>query len=144
MASTDRPLWPPGARGPWLQLGFALVAAPLTLAAGLTLVAFAVYAASEADLALAFEHAGRAALAFLVHLLGFTVSLGLAGVALLWWRGSRRAGAWLGTGAGAGALFALATGMAAGAVQPVALVVAALLGLSLFALIRWFAGIRGG
>lgn len=145
MAPSGRPLWPLRARGPWLQLGFALVAAPVTLAAALTLVAFAIYAASEPDLGLAFDHARRAAAAFLVHLLAFTLSLGLAGVALLWALGRRRLGAWLATGTGAGALFALATGLAAGGgVQPVSLVVASGLGLALFALIRLFAGVRTG
>lgn len=145
MAMKDRPLWPLRDRGPWLQLGFALVAAPLTLAAGLTLVAFAIYGASEPDLGLAFDYAGRAALAFLIHLLGFTISFGLAGIVLLWALGRRRVLAWLATGAGAGALFSVATGViSGGGVQTMTLAVAAVLGLALFALVRWFAGIRVG
>lgn len=145
MAAPDRPLWPLDARAAWLQLGIALVAAPLTLTAALTLVAFAIYGLSEPDLDVAFEYAARAARAFIVHLLGFTLSLGLAGVALLWALGQRRALAWLATGAGAGALFAVGTGVVAGGgVRPLTLGVAAVLGLALFALVRWFAGVRAG
>lgn len=145
MVSTDRPLWPLRARAAWIRLGFALVVAPLALSAALTLVAFAIYAASEPDAGLALDYALRAARAFLVHLLGFTVSLGLLGVALLWAMGWSRVRSWLASGAGAGALFALATGLTSGGgVQPVTLLVAAVLGLALFALIRWLAGVRAG
>ena len=145
MASPDRPLWPLRATGAWLQLVFALVAAPITLAAAITLVAFAIYSASAPDTGLAFGYATRAAWAFLVHFAGFTVTLGLAGVVLLWALGRRAVLSWLATGAGAGALFAVATGLAAGGgVQGMTVLVAAILGLALFALVRWYAGIRAG
>lgn len=145
MAPNDRPLWPLRAREPWLRLGFGLVAGPLVLAALLTLVSFAVYAASEPELRLALDHAGRAAAAFLVHLLTFTISLGLAGVAGLWALGRRSRFVWSATGACTGALYALATGAASGAgVSPITILVAALLSLTLFLLIRLFAGIRAG
>lgn len=145
MASPDRPLWPRRATRRWLQLGFALIAAPLTLAAALTLIAFAVYGISEPVLALSYRRTSDAAQAMLVFLGPFTLSLGLAGVALLWWLGWRRRGAWLATGAGAGALFALATGLISGAgARPGFMLVAALLGLAQFALVRWYAGIRAG
>ncbi len=140
-----RPLWPLRARGPWLQLAFALVAACLTLAAAMTLVAFAIYGISEPELGVAFAYAGGTAWAMLSYLAAFTVTFGLAGLALLWACGWRRRGSWLAAGGAAGALFALALGLfRQGTFEPVRILVAAALGLALFALIRWFTGIRAG
>lgn len=145
MSRATRSLWPEGFRRPWLQLGFALVAAPVVLAGGVTVLAFSVYAASEPDTGLAAEYTARAAAAFLIHLLGFTLSLGVAGVALLWALGRRGAGAWLATGAGAGALFSAGVGVVSGGgVAGFQTGIAAVFGLALFALIRWFAGVRAG
>jgi hypothetical protein len=145
MTSNGRPLWHWRARGPWLRLGFGLVAAPVTLAALLTLLSFVIYAVSEPELGVAFDYAGRAAAAYLVHLLTFTVSLGLAGVAGLWALGKRRALVWAATGAGAGALYALAVGAGSGAgASPIHVILAALLGTAMFVLARWFAGITAG
>lgn len=145
MTSNDRPLWHWRARGPWLRLGFGLVAAPVTLAAILTLLSFAIYAVSEPELGIAFGYAGQAALAYLVHLATFTVSLGLAGVAGLWALGKRGGPVWGATGAGAGALYALAVGAGSGAgSSPLHVIVAAVLSAAMFVLVRWFAGIRTG
>ena len=145
MTSNERPLWPLRTRGPWLRLGFGLVAAPVTLAALMTLLSFAIYAVSEPELGIAFDYAGRAAAAYLVHLLTFTVSLGLAGVAGLWALGKRRALTWAATGAGTGALYALAVGAGSGAgASPLHVIVAALLSAAMFVLVRWFAGVRAG
>ena len=143
MASDVRPLWPLRARGAWFNLACALLTAPLLLAAALTLIAFAIYSATEPDTSLAFYATGHAAAAFLVHLFSFTVTLGIAGVAVLWALGLAGVIAWLAAGTVTGALFAVGTGLiSGGGVQPATLIVAALLGLALFALIRWLTGVR--
>ena len=140
-----RSLWPEGFRRPWLQLGFALVAAPVVLAGAVALAAFAVYWASEPAGATAAQLTGRVAAGLLAYLLGFSISLGLAGVAALWALGQRGVLAWLAMGAGAGAVYAVAVGAVAGrGVTGLNLAVAAVTGLALFVLIRWFAGVRGG
>lgn len=137
-------LWPEGLRRPWLRLAIALIAAPVVLAGLLALAAFLVYLASVPDAGEAAHLAGAAAATFLGYLLGFALSLGLAGVALLWASGERGLIAWLATGAGAGALCAVAIGLVAGGVAGLQIGIAAVFGLALFALIRWFAGIRVG
>lgn len=143
-----RSLWPEGFRRPWLQLGFALVAAPVVLAGVVALAAFAVYwagAPGNGAVEAAAQRTAWVASGLLAYLLGFSISLGLAGVALLWALGRRGVLAWLATGAGTGALYAAAVGAVAGrGIAGANLVVAAATGLALFALIRWFAGVRGG
>lgn len=145
MTYPARTLWPEGLRRRWPQLAFALVAAPVVLAGAVALVGFVIYWMSEPETGLATQLTGWSAVWLLIVLVAFTLSFGLAGVALLWALGRRGALAWLVAGAGAGALFAAAVGAASGrGVVPFHLVVAAGLGVALFALIRWFAGVRGG
>lgn len=144
MTRATRSLWPEGSRRPWLRLAVALVAAPVVLGGALTLAAFLVYLASEPDAARAAGRTAPAAAAFLGYLLAFTASLGLAGVALLWASGERGLMAWLATGAGAGALFAVGVGLVMGGVAALQVALAALFGLGLFALIRRLAGVRAG
>jgi hypothetical protein len=62
---------------------------------------------------------------------------------LLWSQGRREVLDWLVAGAGAGAVAAASLGLLAGGrVVPIQVVVAVVLGLVLFALIRWIAGVR--
>ena len=145
MTQPARTLWPEGLRRRWPQLAFALVAAPVVLAGAVAIVGFVIYWMSEPETALATQRTGWSVVWLLIVLVAFTLTFGLAGVALLWALAKRRVLAWLATGAGAGALFAAAVGAASGrGVMPFQLVVAAGLGVALFALIRWFAGVRSG
>jgi len=147
MMPPDRPLRPlrsarpPGA---WLQLAFALVAAPVTLAGGLTLLAFLIAGSTEADEAGTLAVTRHAGAVFLLGLSAFSLTFGLAGAVLLGRLGRRRLRDWLAAGAGSGVLVALGTGLARGAVEPAHVAVAVALGTALFALLRWYAGVRGG
>ena len=144
MTRATRTLWPDGLRRPWIRLAVAMVAAPLALGGVLVLAAFLVYLASEPDAGEAAGRTGAAAVWLVGYLLGFTLTVGLAGVAILWVSAERGVLAWLATGAGAGAIGAVGIGMIAGGVAPLQIAIAAAFGLALFALIRWFAGIRAG
>ena len=142
---TQPSLWPERAGNPYLRLAAALIAAPLVLVAVLTLFAFLVAGSTEPTREATLAATNAAAVGFFVYLSGFTLTVGLAGVALLWKLGRRGVLAWLATGAGGGALAAAGLGLATGAgMVPLQIVVAAVLGLVLFALIRWIAGVRFG
>lgn len=144
MTDSGHPLRPRRARGAWAQLAFALVAAPVTLAGGLTLMAFLIAGSTEADEAGTLAVTRHAGLVFLLALTAFSLTFGLASALLLGRLGRRRLRDWLAAGAGSGVLVALGTGLAGGAVVPLHVAVALGLGTALFALIRWYAGIRTG
>lgn len=144
MTDSDRPLRTDRTRGAWAQLAVALVAAPVTLTGGLTLVAFLIAGSTEADGAGTLAVTRNAGMVLLPALTAFSLSFGLAGALLLGRLGRRRLRDWLAAGAGSGVLVALGTGLAGGAVVPLHLAVALGLGTALFALIRWYAGIRTG
>jgi hypothetical protein len=145
MTLFTRSLWPERVRRPYLRLAGALIAAPLVLVAVLTLLAFVVAGSTETTRAGTLAVTNEAAVGFFVYLSAFTLTVGLAGVALLWRFGRRGALAWLSAGAGGGALAAAGLGLSSGAgFVPVQMAVAAVLGLVLFVLIRWIAGVRLG
>jgi hypothetical protein len=145
MTLFTRSLWPERVRRPYLRLAGALIAAPLLLAASLTLIAFLVAGSTELTQAGTMAVAKDAAVVFFVVLPAFTLTFGLTGVALLWWLARRGALAWLSTGAGAGVLAAAGHGLfQGGGIVPIQMTVAVALGLVLFALIRWIAGVRAG
>jgi hypothetical protein len=138
-----RSLWPETVRRPYLRLAGALLAAPLMLAAVLTSVAFIAAGSSEPTRAGTLAVTNDAAVVFFVALPAFTLTIGLAGVAVLWFLGRRGMLAWLATGAGAGTLVAAGHGLLVGeGIEVVQMVVAVILGLVLFVLIRWIAGVR--
>jgi len=138
-----RSLWPARVRRPYLRLAGALIAAPLVLAAVLSLLAFLIAGSTEFTRAETLAVTNEAAVVFFVALPAFTLTFGLAGVALLWAMGRRGVLAWLGAGAGAGVLVATGHGVfAADGIAPIQITVAVVLGLVLFLLIRWFAGVR--
>jgi hypothetical protein len=139
----SRSLWPDRVLRPYLRMAGALIAAPLVLAAGLTLLAFLVAGSTEPTREGTLAVTNQAAAVFFVALPAFSLTFGLAGVALLWSLGRRGVLAWLATGAGAGMLVAAGHGLFNGeGVVPVQMAVAVALGVALFALIRWIAGVR--
>ena len=145
MTLFTRSLWPDKVARPYLRLSAALIAAPLLLAAALTLIAFLVAGSTEPTQAGTMAVTNEAAVVFFVVLSAFTLTFGLAGVAVLWSRAQRGVMAWLSTGAGAGVLAAAGHGVfQGGGIVPVQMAVATVLGLILFALIRWIAGVRAG
>jgi len=143
MTLFTRSLWPETVGRPYLRLATAMVMAPVALATVLTLLAFLVAGATEMTRERTIVVTLEAAVAFFVYLPAFNLSFGLAGVALLWSLGQREVLAWLAAGAGAGALAAAGLGLfAGGRIVPVQVAVAVVLGLALFVLIRWIAGVR--
>ena len=138
-----RSLWPETVARPYLRLAMAMVAAPVALATALTLLAFLIAGSTELTRERTVAVTLEAAVAFFFYLIAFNLTGGLAGVALLWSMGQREVLAWLAAGAGAGAIAAAALGLVAGGrIVPVQVAVAVVLGLTLFALIRWIAGVR--
>jgi hypothetical protein len=128
-----------------LRLAVAMVMAPVALATVLTLLAFLVAGSTEATRTDTVVATLEAAVAFFFYLPAFNLTFGLAGVAVLWSLGQRAVLAWLSAGAGAGALAAAGLGLTAGGrIVPIHVAVAMVLGLMLFALIRWIAGVRPG
>jgi hypothetical protein len=143
MTLFTRSLWPERVHRPFLRLAGALIAAPLMLAAVLTLLAFLIAGSTEFTRAGTLAVTNEAAVVFFVALPAFTLTFGLAGVALLWALGRRGVLAWLAAGAGAGVLVAVGHGLlAADGIAPIQMTVAVVLGLVLFLLIRWIAGVR--
>ncbi|MHA1528418.1 MAG: hypothetical protein ACTSVG_05325 [Alphaproteobacteria bacterium] len=145
MTLFTRSLWPERAGRPYLRLAMAMIAAPVVLASALTLLAFVVAGATEPTRTNTIVVTLEAAVAFFFYLPAFTLTFGLAGVALLWSLARRGVLDWLSVGAGTGALAAAVLGLLAGdRIVPVQVAVAVVLGLVLFVLIRWIAGVRPG
>jgi len=143
MTLFSRSLWPERTHSPWLRLTGALIAAPLVLASVLTLLAFLIAGSTEPTRQATLAVTNEAAVVFFVALPAFSLSFGLAGVAVLWALGKRGMLAWLTAGAGTGLLVAAGHGLfAAGGFVPVQVAIAVVLGLVLFLLIRWIAGVR--
>lgn len=143
MTRFSRSLWPERVRRPCLRLAVALVAAPLALAAGLTLLAFVVAGSTEPTREATLVVTNHAAVVFFVALPAFSLTIGFGGVLLLWFLGRRGVLAWLVTGIGAGMLVAIGHGFFSGdGIVAAQMVVAVVLGVILFALIRWIAGVR--
>lgn len=145
MTSTPRSLWLEPGRRVRLRLVLALLAAPMLLAALLTglvfLAAGSTMATREGTMAVTAE----AASVFFLVLPGFSLSFGLAGVAVLWFFGLRGVLAWAAAGLAAGAVGPVALALAAGG-SPVVKesVIAAGLGVAILLLTRWLGGIRSG
>ncbi|MCH8167794.1 MAG: hypothetical protein IIC03_07680 [Proteobacteria bacterium] len=143
MTLFTRSPWPDTVGHPYLRLAVAMVMAPVALATVLTLFAFLIAGATASTRENAVVATLEAAVAFFVYLPAFTLTFGLAGVALLWMLGRRGVLAWLMAGAGAGILVATGRGLLAeGGIVPVQVAVAVALALVLFVLIRWIAGVR--
>lgn len=143
MTLFTRSLWPDRVRRPFLRLAGALIAAPLMLATVMTLIVFVVAGSTEPTRNGTLAMTMWAAVVFFVTLPAFALTFGLAGVALLWSQGRRGLLAWLTTGAGAGILVATGHGLLVeDGIVPVQMVVAVVLGLVLFGLIRWIAGVK--
>jgi len=145
MTLFTRSLWPETTRWPYLRLALGLVVAPLLLAAVLSLIAFLIAGSSEPDRASTLALTRHAAGLFFVILPGFSLTLGIAGVAALWALGRRGLLAWLVAGAVAGAIVvAVQVLLIAGTIAPAQAAIELAVGLVIFALIRWIAGVRHG
>jgi len=138
-------VWPEPSGRARLRLVLAMLAAPMLLAALLTglvfLAAGSTMATREGTMAVTAEAAG----VFFLVLPGFSLTFGLAGVAVLWFFALRGVLAWVAGGLAAGALAPVALALAAGG-TPVAKesVIAAGLGVAILLLTRWLGGVRTG
>jgi len=113
------------------------------LAAVLTLLAFLFAGSTEPTREGTMTVTREAAMVFFAALPAFTWTFGLAGVGLLWAMRQRGVMFWLAAGAVAGMLVAIGIGLlTAGGIDPIQMVVMMVLGLVIFFLIRWIAGIR--
>jgi len=120
-----------------------MIAAPLVLAAVLTMLAFLAAGSTETTEAETMEVTKDAAMWFFGGLPAFTLTFGLAGVAVLCALGQCEGWAWFLTGAVTGALAAAGLGLLTNrGIVPTHVLAVAVLGLILFALIRWIAGVR--
>ena len=138
-----RSLWPQSVRRPYLRLAGAMIAAPLVLAAVLTLLAFLAAGSTETTRTETMEVTNDAAIWFFGGLPAFTLSFGMVGVAVLCALGQCKWWAWLLTGAVTGALAAAGLGLLTDrGIVPMHVLAVAVLGLILFGLIRWIAGVR--
>lgn len=116
----------------------AILSAPALLAAFLVLVVLALVGPSER-----LSDVGSMAQGFVYALLLFSLTLGIAGVAALWAMAQRGALAWAATGALLGTIFGTAHGVVtAQRVSEIEMGLATAIGVALFLLIRWLAGIR--
>lgn len=138
MRQSVQGLWPVSARHPWRRLALAMLSAPALLAAFLVLLVLSLAAPSEG-----LSEVGPMAQGFVFSLLLFSLTLGLAGVAALWAMAQRGVLAWGATGGLLGLVFGTAHGVVtARLVRETDMVLAALIGIALFLLIRWLAGVR--
>jgi len=142
MALFARSLWPETVRRPYLRLAAAVVAAPVLLVALLSLLAFLVAGASEATREDTMAVTMAATRSFAVVLPAFTLTFGVAGVAVAWLMGWRGVLSWLAIGAVAGATAALVGVVGSGGIVVSRVLIAAAIGAAILILIRWIAGIR--
>jgi len=142
MTLFTRSLWPERVRHPYLRLVLAMVAAPLLLAAVLSLVAFLVAGSSEFTREGTMAVTREAAITFFVVLPAFTLTAGLVGVAVLWALARRGISSWAFVGSCTGGGAAAGSGVIAGQLMPVQIAIAVVIGAVIFVLIRLIAGIR--
>lgn len=120
-----------------LRLVAAILAAPVLLAAGLTLLVLISALASDAGAGTVFHLVGGAAVVFGGSLFVFGLTLGLAGAVTLFAAGQRGALGWAVTGAILATVFAMGYGViTTGVVRDAELGLAAMLGAAHFLLIR--------
>lgn len=136
-------LWPARDRPPVLRLLTALVVAPGMVASTFSFAVFLVAGMTEHTADAVLRVTAEATVALVALAFAFTLTFGLAGIAVLWRLARRGAVAWalVGgvTGAVAGVLF---SGLAMSGIEQGLVIGFAIAGWTLFLLIRRIAGIR--
>lgn len=136
-------LWPARERAPVLRLGVALIAAPGTVAGLFTLFAFLVAGMTERTSEEVIRVTAQTGLALSLLTFLFTLTFGLAGIALLWRMARRGPVAWALTGGAFGVLAGLLfSTLALSTAHGVVVLAFALAGWAVFLLVRRIAGIR--
>lgn len=145
MSLFTRSLWPDNVGHPYLRLAVAMVAAPLVIAAVMTLIAWVIAGSSETTRAGTMALTREAAVLFLTAAGIFGVLAGIPGVATLWALGKRSIIAWMATGSGLGAVLSiLLSTLQTGQATPAAITVGVIFCWLMFTLIRAIAGVRAG
>src|SRR5690625_1534603 len=135
-------LWPGERRVPLLRLVAALIGAPLIIAAIVTLIAFLIAGMSEQTAAGVMQVTLEAAIALAALIYGFTLTLGLIGIAILWAFSRHGRVSWAVMGLGCGTITGAGFAVLAMQGSHLTVVIAfALTGWAVFMLIRWIAGI---
>jgi hypothetical protein len=136
-------LWPARDRPPVLRLLMALVAAPGMIASAFSFAVFLVAGMTERSPEGVMRVTAESAVALTALAFAFTLTFGLAGIAVLWRLARRGAMAWALTGGAAGAIAGvLFSGLAMSGIEQAVILGFAIAGWSLFLLIRRMAGIR--
>ena len=138
-------LWPMRERTPVLRLCLALLLAPAIVAGVFSLFTFLVAGMTETTAEEVWRVTAKSAATLSALVFAFTVTFGLAGLAVLWRAARRGAMTWALAGAIAGTVAGVLFSLVAMPALHFPLVVAfALTGWALFLLIRLFAGVRVG
>lgn len=125
------------------RLLLAMVLAPAILSVLLILCAFGIAGMTEPGLENVIAVTQDSAIWLTALSFLFTYTFGLLGVGMLWALGVRALPVWAGSGGVLGALAGMIFGIAIEGVSPsIALVAFAVIGLVLFLLLRWIAGVR--
>lgn len=136
-------LWPTRERTPVLRLCLAFLTAPGIVASLLSAFTFLVAGMTEATAEGVWRVTMQSAATMTALVFAFTLTFGLAGVAVLWRLSRRGTMVWALTGAIAGTLAGVIFSAAAmPGLHPPLVIAFALTGWGLFLLIRLFAGIR--
>ncbi|MEL6179006.1 MAG: hypothetical protein AAFS10_08625 [Myxococcota bacterium] len=139
-----RSRWPDDEPQPYLRLGLALLAAPFLWGLVASGFGFAVVALTDPSMDAALDYTLEVTLTAFGFLFGFTLTLGVMGILLLWILHQRGAVIWALTGGTFGAIGALLDGLLVrdGLFDRTILFLFVIVGWSLFLTIRWIAGIR--
>lgn len=136
-------LWPTRERTPVVRLCLAFLMAPAIVASVFSAFTFMVAGMTEATAEGVWRVTVESAATLSALVFAFTLTFGLAGVAVLWRLARRGTMAWALTGAVAGTLAGVLFSAAAmPGLHPPLVIAFALTGWALFLLIRLFAGIR--
>lgn len=138
-------LWPTRERAPLLRLCIALLAAPVIVAGVFSLFTFVIAGMTETSAEAVWRVTLQSALTLSALVFAFTLTFGVAGVAVLWRMARRGTAVWALAGAVAGTVAGVLFSLLAMPGLHLPLVIAfALSGWALFLLIRLFAGVRAG
>lgn len=136
-------LWPARDRTPTFRLVLALFAAPGVIASLFSIGAFLTAGMTEMSAAAVWRATMHSAATLSALVFAFTLTFGVAGIAVLWRFARRGVLAWALTGAAAGALAGVLFGeLALSDVHRSVVTTGAVGGWALFLLIRRFAGVR--
>lgn len=136
-------LWPGATATPWRKLVMSILFAPLLPLLLLAVLVFLIGGMTQTNRELALAYTYETVPVLVIAIYVFTLTFGLAGIAVLWALGQRGLLVWALTGGVLGVAAGLFLGLTMAEGPPAELLIAcAVLGWILFVLIRRFAGVR--